>query len=69
MSVVASCKSQAWPERIFSAFLRFRIAKLSSEFQNIVETGCYHQAGLVKSAEQLTPSEPDAGSSAPDGNI
>ena len=25
--------------------------------------------GLVKSADLLTPSEPDAGSSAPDGNI
>ena len=28
-----------------------------------------HRAGLVKSADLLTPSEPDAGSSAPDGNI
>ena len=26
-------------------------------------------AGLVNSADLLTPSEPDAGSSAPDGNI
>ena len=28
-----------------------------------------HTAGLVKSADLLTPSEPDAGSSAPNGNI
>ena len=28
-----------------------------------------YRAGLVKSADLLTPSEPDAGSSAPDGNI
>ena len=26
-------------------------------------------SGLVKSADLLTPSEPDSGSSAPDGNI
>ena len=30
---------------------------------------CSYASGLVKSADLLTPSEPDAGSSAPDGTI
>ena len=30
---------RAWPKRLVSAFLRFRISKLSSELQNIAEIG------------------------------
>ena len=35
----------------------------------LLSKGSHCKAGLIKSADLLTPSEPDAGSSAPDGNI